>query len=226
MQNRESAGHIRELDVPLSPSSWPSVLSPRLEAGVDPSILSASEPASTPAVSLSFERIYDDYVDFLWRSARRLGIDDGAVDDVVQQAFLVVHRRLASFEGRSSMKTWLFAILIHVVRDHRRTVKRKSPHLTSEAVDPEMLIDPAEDPEEAFERAEASRLVDRLLDTLEGDKRVVFVMAELEQMSAAEIGEATGLDAPAVYSRLRAARTDFERAATRLRKRLDAGLSP
>ena len=189
------------------------------EAATDPRAIAAPR-------SLSFERVYDDHVDFVWRSARRLGVDDGAVDDVVQQVFLVVHRRLAAFEGRSSLKTWLFSILIHVVREHRRSVKRKSPHLTSEAVDPELLVDPSLDPEEALERAQASRLIDEVLETLDGEKRIVFVMAELEQMSAAEIAQATGLDAPAVYSRLRAARLDFERAATRLRRRLESGRAP
>ena len=185
----------------------------------------ASDPRAVPASRISFERLYDDHVDFVWRSARRLGVGDEAADDVVQQVFMVVHRRLAAFEGRSSYKTWLFAILIHVVRDHRRSVKRKSPHVTSEAVDLELLVDPSLDPEEALERAQASRFIDRVLDMLESEKRIIFVMAELEEMSAAEIGEATGLDAPAVYSRLRAARIDFERAAASLRKRIDAGRS-
>jgi RNA polymerase sigma-70 factor (ECF subfamily) len=171
----------------------------------------------------SFERVYDEYVDFVWRSARRLGVDDGAVDDVVQHVFLVAYRRLSDFEGRSSIKTWLFSILLHTVRDHRRTVRRKSPHTRFGGGDPDLIAAPTAGPEEALERAEASRMIDRLLESLEGDKRVVFVMAELEQMSAHEISEATGLDPKAVYSRLRAARTDFERAASRLRKEMAQG---
>ena len=168
-----------------------------------------------------FERIYDEHVDFVWRSARRLGIDEAAADDVVQRVFLVVHRRLKEFEGRSSMKTWLFSILLHTIRDHRRALRRKSPHLLSEPSDPDAIADTcvAHNPEEALERAEASRIIDALLDTLEEEKRIVFVMAELEQMTAIEIGQATGLDPKAVYSRLRAARTDFERAASKLRRR-------
>jgi RNA polymerase sigma-70 factor (ECF subfamily) len=172
------------------------------------------------SASPSFDAVYDDYVDFVWRSARRLGVDESAVDDVVQHVFLVVHRRLDEFEGRSSLRTWLFSILLHAVRDHRRTLRRKSPHAFAEPADPDTLAEPAAGPEEAFERAEASRMIDRLLEELEEDKRVVFVMAELEQMTANEISEATGLDPKAVYSRLRAARIDFERAATRMRKQM------
>ncbi len=88
------------------------------------------------------------------------------------------------------------------------------------------MPDAAAHPDYALERAEASRLIDRLLESLVGDKRVVFVMAELEQMTAGEIALATGLDTKAVYSRLRAARIDFERAAARLRRRSEAEGEP
>jgi RNA polymerase sigma-70 factor (ECF subfamily) len=176
--------------------------------------------AGAPPAAPSFDAVYDDYVDFVWRSARRLGVDESAVDDVVQHVFLVVHRRLAEFEGRSSLRTWLFSILLHAVREHRRALRRKSPHAFAERADPDTLVEPADGPEEALARAEASRMVDRLVSELDEDKRVVFVMAELEQMTAAEIGEVTGLEPKAVYSRLRAARVDFERAASRMRKQM------
>ena len=166
-----------------------------------------------------FEAVYDEHVDFVWRSARRLGIDEASVDDVVQHVFLVVHRRLPTFEGRSSMKTWLFGILVHAAAEHRRTARRKRPHEAG-APDVETLIDTrvAADPERVLERAEASRVIDMLLASLDEEKRIVFVMAELEDMSAAEIGDVMGLDPKAVYSRLRAARTDFERAASHYRR--------
>jgi RNA polymerase sigma-70 factor, ECF subfamily len=168
---------------------------------------------------LAFEGIYEQHVDFVWRSARRLGVDELAADDVVQQVFLVVHRRLGEFEGRSSLKTWLFSILLHVAREHRRGLRRKSPHWAHEPVDPDLIADGTANPHEALARMEAWRTIDELLETLEGDKRVVFVMAELEEMTAQEISEATGLAPKVVYSRLRAARTDFERAAAAMRRR-------
>lgn len=168
---------------------------------------------------VSFEQIYSTYVDFVWRSALRLGVDEAAADDVVQQVFLVVYQRLCTFEGRSTLKTWLFAILLRVARGQRRVIRRKSPHLAHESVDPDLVADGADTPHEALSRAEASRTIDVLLDSLEGDKRIVFVMAELEEMTASEISLATGLTPNAVYSRLRAARTDFERAAAALRRR-------
>jgi RNA polymerase sigma-70 factor (ECF subfamily) len=192
------------------------------ESGAPARATGAGPPAT-------FEQVYDEHADFVWRSIRRLGLEPSAADDALQQVFLVVHRRLSEFEGTSSMRTWLFGILLRVVRDHRRTLQRKSPHLRSggasggAANEDELLRVPdsttAGNPERALSRAEASRIINELLDTLDDDKRAVFVLAELEQMQAAEIAQALGMDAPAVYSRLRAARTDFERAAAAFRRR-------
>jgi RNA polymerase sigma-70 factor (ECF subfamily) len=53
-----------------------------------------------------------------------MGIPEASADDAVQDVFMVVHRRLAEFEGRSSIRTWLFGILARVVRDHRRARAR------------------------------------------------------------------------------------------------------
>jgi RNA polymerase sigma-70 factor (ECF subfamily) len=191
---------------------------------IQPALSALRTPAAAheaPAVEQTFERLFEENVDFICRSAHRLGIQEREVEDVAQQVFIIAYRKLPEFEGRSSSKTWLFSILLRVASDHRRSSRRKGAHLVATSSDPDQVPDqtPTSDPHERLERIEASRIIDRLLDTLEDDKRAVFVMAELEQMTAAEIAEATGIDTKAVYSRLRAARIAFERAAERMRKR-------
>jgi RNA polymerase sigma-70 factor, ECF subfamily len=163
--------------------------------------------------ALAFDGVYRAHFAFVWRSARRLGVRDAALDDVVQEVFVVVHRRLASFEGRSSLRTWLFGITARVVRDHRRAAKRKE---TPGGIDPDTL--PAA-PSGGAENAEAVQVLHALLDELEDERREVFVMAELEQASVPEIAEALGLNLNTTYSRLRAARQDFEQALARHRAR-------
>jgi len=181
-------------------------------------------PASTR--SENFRDFYHAHVEFVWRGARRLGVDDAAVDDVVQHVFLVAYRRFPEFRlddfpgGRGSIKAWVFAILVRVVREYRRTTRRKSPHVNLPHTDPETLADSRHlGPHEALAKAEAARLVQRLLEELDDEKREVFVLAELEQLTAVEIAEALGVNASTVSSRLRAARRDFERAAERYRRR-------
>jgi RNA polymerase sigma-70 factor, ECF subfamily len=177
------------------------------------------EPPATGRRTPDFDEVYERYFDFIWRSVRRLGVDEAAVDDVVQLVFMVVHRRLPEFSHASSVRTWVFGIMLRVVREHRRSLRRKSLHGIGPQTDPETLADDLErGPDESTARAEAARLLQRWLDQLDDEKREVFVLAELEQMTAKEIAEVTGANKSTIYSRLRTARLDFERAAQRCRQ--------
>lgn len=170
----------------------------------------------------SFDRVYDDHFDYIWRVARRLGVDDAAVLDAVQDVFLVVHRRLGDFEGRSSVKTWLYSIALHVVRDYRRREHRKG----GLAPLPEDLAAPVQEgPHERAETSEAVELLHTLLDDLDDDKREAFVMVELEQLTVPEVAATLECNPNTVYSRLRAARAQFDKALGRHRARQTGGHS-
>lgn len=170
----------------------------------------------------SFARVYETHFAFVWRSALRLGTPEPNVADVVQEAFVVVYKRLPGFEARSSLRTWLFGIVVNVVRAHRRMLQTKQPHALRGDLrtDPESVADGREgQPDERAEKAEAARFVNVALESLDDDKRAVFVLSELEQMSAPEIAAALGIPLNTVYSRLRLARQEFGEAAARLRAR-------
>jgi RNA polymerase sigma factor (sigma-70 family) len=107
---------------------------------VDERTAASREPRSGEA---SFECVYSTHVEFVWRSALRLGVDEFAADDVVQQVFLVVYKSLDAFEWRSTLKTWLFSILLRVAQDHRRAIRRNGAHLVREAVDTDLVADGA-----------------------------------------------------------------------------------
>jgi RNA polymerase sigma-70 factor (ECF subfamily) len=142
-------------------------------------------------------------------------VDAAHLDDAAQETWVVVHRRLGTFEGRSSLRTWLVGIAVRVASDHRRWRRRKSPH--DPMPDEPTFAAPGPSPEASLERAQAARTLDRLLDAIPEERRAVFALAELEQMSAPEISEALGVPVNTVYSRLRVARSEFEAAAARLR---------
>jgi RNA polymerase sigma-70 factor (ECF subfamily) len=183
-------------------------------------LIEASTPASGVSWKSSFEDVYETHVEFVFRNAQRLGVAHGALDDVVQQVFLVVHRRLAEVAGDAPIKAWVFGILAHVVRDYRRALRRKSPHSALPPIDPATLAEPAgRGPFDALARNEALEVVASLLQELSDEKREIFVLSELEQLTAQEISELIGVNASTVYSRLRAARQDFERAVERSRLR-------
>jgi RNA polymerase sigma-70 factor, ECF subfamily len=175
-------------------------------------LVDSHPPARSEPCSLVFAEVYEEHFDFVWRSARRLGVSALHVDDVVQEVFLVVHRRLHEFEARSSLKTWLFAITRRVVGDYRRSARRK-PSEPIGNFEPEAHANSAADAQ--LERNEDTRLLYSLLDELEPEKREVFVLAELEQISGPEIAAALGENLNTVYARLRAARMAFEAAVAR-----------
>ena len=186
---------------------------------IGPAVSAPPIPGAEADPRPRFADIYEAYFAFVWRSALRLGTPRVTIDDVVQEIFIVANNRLASFEGRSSVQTWLFGIVLNVVRTHRRTLAARQPHLlhADAQTDPETLADPADGPHERAARAEDARILDLVLDALDDSKREVFVLAELEQMSAPEIGAALSLPINTVYSRLRHARRQFAQAAARYR---------
>ncbi|RYE83212.1 MAG: sigma-70 family RNA polymerase sigma factor [Myxococcales bacterium] len=191
---------------------WASRSSPP-ETG--PAALPGLAEASAPVMTL--DEIYRQQFAFVWRSVRRLGVDEASLDDVVQDVFLVVHRKLDTFEGRASLRTWLFRITLRVVSDHRRSLRRRGGESRrSEVTDPDTVADGTRPgPHDELSQAQDVRLLHQLLDELDDGRRTVFILAELEEMTAPEIAEATGENINTVYWRLRTARIDFEKALAR-----------
>jgi RNA polymerase sigma-70 factor, ECF subfamily len=152
----------------------------------------------------------------------RLGVAPSAVEDAAQDVFVIAHRRLGDFEGRSSVKTWLFGIALRVARDHRRAARRRRDHgLVPEGeADAATVVDTASpSPLESASRSEAVERLMAILGELDDDRRAVFILAELEQMSAPEIADAVGAPVNTVYTRLRAARRAFNEAVARYEAR-------
>lgn len=164
--------------------------------------------ASAPAPAVTLEALYRAHAAWVWQALRRHGVPADAVDDATQDVFVVVHRRLPEFEARSRVETWIYGIVLRVAKDHRRRRARKGP---GEALD-DALPDPGPSPFESTASSEAARLFERLLDSLEEDKRDLFVMSELEQMPVPAMAEILGVNLNTLYSRVRAARAAFERA--------------
>jgi len=190
-------------------------------SGTDQQGQAPASAAPHPESRLTFAELYESCFSFVWRTARRLGTVEANLDDVVQEIFMVAFRRQDEFEGRSSPKTWLYGIAFNVVRAHRREVGTKQPHLLAEErrVDPGVLVDAADGPHEHAAKQEAARFLDQFLDSLDDDRRDVFVLAEMEQLSAPEIAAVLGAPLNTVYSRLRLARAEFSKAVARRRAR-------
>lgn len=180
--------------------------------GTGPRPSSAGAGAARAVCVPAFDDVYREFFPFVWRGARRLGVGDAALDDVVQEVFVIVHRRLHTFEGRSSLSTWLFGITLRVVRDHRRHAARRRER---ETVDPDSLHCAAPGPSELLEREQARRRLHAILDELPDERREIFVMADLEKLPMGDVAALLGINVNTGYARLRAARQAFEAALRR-----------
>lgn len=158
-----------------------------------------------PEAPCDFDTLYNEHFDFVWRCLSRLGVDASSVEDAAQDTFVVVHRRLSDLLPGASRKAFLFGIALRVAHGYRRRARRKG----AEALNVEATASHDAGPFDRAARAEAARLVENFVSTLDEDKRGVFCLADLEDMSAPEISEALGVKLNTVYSRLRAARERF-----------------
>jgi RNA polymerase sigma-70 factor (ECF subfamily) len=162
----------------------------------------------------AFDDLYDAHFDFVWRNLRRLGVLEPNLWDAAQDVFLVIHRRLADFEPRAEVRSWVYSIVVRVARQHRRTAKRKP---TQPLDDHEQLVDPrAIGPERSAARSEELQQLMTLLDQLDDHKREAFVLAELEGLSAPEIAAILNANVNTIYARIRAARRELEAAIQQL----------
>jgi RNA polymerase sigma-70 factor (ECF subfamily) len=141
---------------------------------------------------------------------RHLGVREPHLDDAAQDVFVVVHDKLHGFDGRAAITTWLYAIVIRVARRYRER-QGKARRFESD----EQLTS-ADSPELGAEARQKLALARRALDSLDEDKREVFVLSEIEQMAASEIAAITGVPLNTVYSRLRAAKEMFASATRKL----------
>lgn len=163
-------------------------------------------------------QLYAEHGRYVWRCLRSLGVFDRELDDAIQDLFLVVQRRLPEFDGRVAARTWLYAIAIRIARRYRERNQRARRHDEFQERHTEQFA-VAQDAEADIERNAKLALAHQALDALDDGKREVFVLSQVEQMSASEIAAITGLPVNTVYSRLRAARTAFAAEVKRLQAR-------
>lgn len=186
---------------------------PFLTPGTGSSIALGAVEEAHPKVP-SFEQVYERHVDFVWRTLRALGVPPTSLEDAAQDVFVVVHRRLPAFEARARITTWLFSIAMRIAREHR-----KPSRATDDLEEVESgLRDEGPGPFELAARSEAGRLLGRIVDELDEEKRIPFVLMDIEQMTGQEVAELLAVSENTVYSRLRLARAEVNRRSERYRR--------
>jgi RNA polymerase sigma-70 factor, ECF subfamily len=153
-----------------------------------------TEVAEVRREAVDVAAAFREHGPFVWRALRSLGVGDKDVDDVCQD-----------FEGRSTVRTWLYSICIRKAATYRR---RPSREIGTDAVPDAPSSSPG--PFDRTATQEAREHLDRIVAGLDDDKRAVFVLYEIEELTMAEVADAIGCPLQTAYSRLHAAREIVE----------------
>lgn len=171
-------------------------------------------PAARPAVAPELSRLYEEEVDFVWRRLRRLGVAERDLEDTVHDVFVIVQRRLPSYDPARPLRPWLAGISVRVALDYHGVADRRRLRLTHRE-----RVDPGKGPERLLEEKQTRDLVLAALETLPVEQRTVLVLKEIDGFSMPEIEEIVGVPLNTLYSRLRLARERFSSAVRELRAR-------
>ena len=155
-----------------------------------------------------FEAVYGEHIGFAWRCLRALGVPAASLDDAAQEVFLTVHRRLSDFRGDSSLRTWIYGIVRNIAANHRRSQRRRGPH---ESLSFELEYT-GPTPLEQLQIGETGALIERFAAGLSEEKRELFMLALIEDMSMPEVAQALALPLNTAYARLRQVRLELRRA--------------
>jgi RNA polymerase sigma-70 factor, ECF subfamily len=161
----------------------------------------------------SFRAMVIEHAPHLRRILRSLGVREADVDDICQEAFIIAHRQLSTFEGRSSLRTWLCGIALRVASEYRRKAYRRRELPTDVLPLPPQVAEQ----EQSLERKRAWLLLESLLAGLTVDQRTVFVLHEIAELSVPEAAKLLGCAQQTAYSRLKVAREYIERRVAQLR---------
>jgi RNA polymerase sigma-70 factor (ECF subfamily) len=164
-----------------------------------------------------FRAIYDDWFVEVSRWIRALGGRDADRDDIVQEVFLVVRRRLPAFDG-ANLPAWLYRITRRQVRDFRRRTWVKHIFTRLRMDEPDALADAGGSPAMALEQKENQRLLYKLLDRMQADRRSAFVLFEIDGLPGDEIARIQNVPLNTVWTRLHHARKEFFALAAKLQR--------
>lgn len=168
---------------------------------------------SGAAADAAFTELVRAHSRYVWRVLRGMGVREGDVDDLCQEVFVIIHRKLPELALRSALRSWIYGIALRVARDYRQRAHRRYEDLVAE---PNATRAPAQQ-DRALERQQHWALLDRVMAELTDDQRQVFVLFEIEELSMREVCEIAGCPLQTAYSRLHTARARIADKLARLR---------
>ena len=187
--------------------------SPSAVVALPPPAESSRPSVTTPA--LRARALVADHFDFVWRLLRRIGVPEADVDDAAQHVFVVAAGRLSDIlEGRE--RTFLFGTALRTAATLRRNLRRRQRWVETALVD---APSPDRTPYEELERGQALAFLDEVLAGMSDRLRMVFILSEIEELSAPDVARLQRIPVGTVASQLRRARKEFRDRLRRLQAR-------
>jgi RNA polymerase sigma-70 factor (ECF subfamily) len=174
----------------------------------------SAERAGPADASASFDAVYRAWFDRVVRWLPAMGVARGDLEDVAQEVFMIVQRRLPSFDGQN-LGGWLFAISLRCAGNHRRLAWFRRILL---APDRAPATAAPGTPEAELARAQLLDQADAILRTLSDQHRRAFVLFEVEGYSGEEIAALEGIPVATVWTRVHHARKAFAARAAAMRE--------
>ena len=166
-----------------------------------------------------YETWFDDVVGWLYA----LGAPPAETEDLAQEIFIVVRRKLAQFDG-GNLAGWLYRIAQLTVRDHRRRSWFRNLVLRRQEVDFSKMPHEAANPARNFEDAEARRQFQLMVSKMHGKLVTTFILFEIEGYSGEEIARIQDIPVGTVWTRLHNARKEFWKLVKEQRESEEGGL--
>jgi RNA polymerase sigma-70 factor (ECF subfamily) len=156
----------------------------------------------------SFNEVYASCFRKVFSWVRAHGCADADVEDLVQEIFVIVQRKLPDFDG-SHLSGWLYRITARTVRDHRRSAWFRNLFARPSNVEVDELDHARPGAPELIEERDARRVLHTLVAQLSPKWRSAFVLFEIEGVSGEEIAALEGISVAALWTRLHRARNEF-----------------
>ena len=160
----------------------------------------------------TFEQLFRQFAPMILHALPFLGVAESDTDDLCQEIFLTVHQKLPTFEGRSSLKTWIYGICLRKASNYRRQARHRYEYACEKTAEQAVQAEHVQ----RIHNEQKLDILEQALAVLGKKKKAVFVLYEIEELSMDEVALAVGCPVFTAYARLYAARREVKKTVRRL----------
>jgi RNA polymerase sigma-70 factor (ECF subfamily) len=169
--------------------------------------------AHVPGREIGLSELFDAEAAYVWNTLRRLGVPSVDLEDATHDVFMQVQRHFDSYDPTRAVRPWLFGFAFRIASQRRRRAYRRYETPLAPEHD---VVDSAAPPDERIAKTQDQGLVMEALETLDLDRRAIFVLSTIDEVPMQDIANTLSIPVNTAYSRLRAAREEFAAAIKRL----------